>query len=212
MKSEVLDPVLESLPTSDHIPSPESVGDQRDLADHYKADPHTIRMMSVMIADVVQLSKPVVTEARRVLLRTASVGVVHAVNIDYTQRFPDRWSWANPLARSIKGQYPRRTDCSGYVSWVYEDALMWLKLGDILNGLNFKGGWTGTMVQHGRRVSPSAARSGDVAFYGDQTVPYHTALCIGNGRAISHGRPEGPEIVKLDSSVTQYRRYLEEEK
>lgn len=73
--------------------------------------------------------------------------------ISYTQG-GSRWSgissWTCPVANKV----PTYADCSSFVSWVYWTAYGGQGGPDKLNGLNWKGGATGTMYNRGVQASP----------------------------------------------------------
>jgi cell wall-associated NlpC family hydrolase len=143
-------------------------------------------------------------ELRRVVLRTAYVGVKLEPIVHYTEG-PLRWSGISMQRRSWENEAPPYADCASFVTWVYWDASRWLRLGDFLNGAGWAAGYTGTLTQHGVQVDTLAP--GDLVFYGDLSIPYHVALYVGNGRVISHGGEQGPEVVAV-GPATQYRRYV----
>lgn len=123
----------------------------------------------------------------------------------------DRWSGINLRRRAYLNEYPPAADCSGCQAWIYWDATRAERLGDFVNGLNWSGGYTGTMTKHGSVVDRHELLRGDSVFYGGtHEVPAHVAMYIGNGRVFSHGSPGGPRILSINyrPDINQYRRYI----
>lgn len=125
--------------------------------------------------------------------------------VSYTQNTvpgDDRWSginlWVCPFQyESIN--YPPKADCSSFVSWIY-----WVVFGlgdDFVNGQNWNGGATGSLSEHGTRVSLDQARPGDIVIYGVSSPYTHATLYIGNGRVISFGGSHPPDEYDIDYSL-----------
>lgn len=91
---------------------------------------------------------------------------------------------------------PSWEDCSSFCTWLY-----WLVGGPDPNGLGFPGyGYTGTMINHGRRISMSSVKPGDLVFYGGWSrwsAPTHVAVYIGGGKVVSHGNEAGPQVLNV---------------
>jgi NlpC/P60 family/Putative peptidoglycan binding domain len=91
---------------------------------------------------------------------------------------------------------PHYEDCSSFCTWLY-----WLVGAPDPNGLGYSGyGYTGTQIQHGRRISASSIRPGDLVFYGGWTrwsAPTHVAVYVGNGKVVSHGSEAGPLVASM---------------
>lgn len=101
------------------------------------------------------------------------------------------------------------SDCSGTFEFGFYVAH--LHMPNILDpsGLKFDGyGYTGTLLEHGRRVT--SPKPGDAAFfYPDYS---HVGCYLGNGRIFSHGHPPtasdpSPHIIGT-GGVTMWRSYL----
>lgn len=72
------------------------------------------------------------------------------------------------------------------------------------NGLGYNGfGYTGTLIQNGKRVSASNLKPGDLVFYGRHGIS-HVAIYVGSGRVVSHGSESGPLLLS-----TYYRNDLQ---
>jgi cell wall-associated NlpC family hydrolase len=150
------------------------------------------------------------TTARERAVRAAMLGVNHRDAINYTQG-ASRWDGINRGLRAHRGQYPRNADCSSFVTWCLWDALGGSKAGaDIVNGAEWKAGYTGTQCSHGKLVPLSRAQPGDLVFYaGPNGVVNHVAMLVAPGRVVSHGSSPGPML--LDATyrpVKEVRTYL----
>ena len=153
----------------------------------------------------------------RRLIKFAALETVHrAVEIHYTQG-PRRWEGIDKKFRCYPGhiEYPKYADCSAYVTWLYWNALKRrINHGfpDILNGANWKAGYTGTLLQHGRQLhNNTPGLVGDLVIYGAPgTTGRHVAGYIGNGMVFSHGSEAGPFILPWNyrKDVESVRRYL----
>jgi cell wall-associated NlpC family hydrolase len=144
-------------------------------------------------------------------VRAAMLGHKHAEAVHYTTG-PRRWDGITNRCRAHLGRFPRWADCSSYATWCLWDALGGPNAGpDIVNGQSWKGGFTGTMKQHGRRVQggPANALPGDLVLYGGGSGK-HVAIVVGKNKVISHGSESGPVLVKMDyrSDLTEVRRYI----
>lgn len=102
--------------------------------------------------------------------------------------------------------FPNFEDCSSAATWAY-----YVADAPDPNGLGYNGqGFTGTMAQHGKVVSPDKAAKGDLVLYGSGAPWNHVAVYIGNGKVISHGSEPGPFFLpmKYRSDVGEIRSYL----
>lgn len=103
-------------------------------------------------------------------------------------------------------QVPPYSDCSSSSTWAY-----WTVLGkgpDILSKQSWKAGYTGSMIQNGKRVDLKNIKPGDLIFYGKTQVS-HVAIYIGNNQVVSHGSTpvrKGP--VHYRSDFHHARAYL----
>jgi hypothetical protein len=97
--------------------------------------------------------------------------------------------------------------------------MLWLALHipfdirDVVNGANWKAGFTGTMTQHGSAVSAfHGGRIGDCVFYGgSSSVPEHVAVKIAPGVVFSHGSEGGPyrlPVAYRSDVHSEARRYF----
>jgi cell wall-associated NlpC family hydrolase len=143
------------------------------------------------------------------VVRAAMLGYKHKDEVHYTTG-PRRWDGITNRCRSHLGRYPKWADCSSYVTWCLWDALGGTNAGpDIVNGQSWRGGYTGTLRDHGRRVSLETAMPGDLVHYGVGTGS-HVAIVVGKDKAISHGSEDGPFLVKPDyrDDLAEVRRYV----
>lgn len=150
---------------------------------------------------------------RRTVDATIKAGIDHLMAnpsaIHYTQDYRARWSAINPFRRIVKGQFMSSGDCSSTDTWLLRNGLY--RAGfhpDVVNGQSWTAGYTGTMINHGRRVvHDENLRFGDQIFYGDQGggVPEHVATYIGGGLVFSHGSEGGPYILHLDYRTDRRR-------
>jgi NlpC/P60 family/Putative peptidoglycan binding domain len=117
-----------------------------------------------------------------------------------------RWGIANEpkihyrQSRPIDGlKEPRRlplnTDCSGFSTLCYA----WAGAPDP-NGLNYSGaGFTGTLLQHMKRIPQNAVQPGDLVVWGAGSG-HHVALVLEAGAdplLCSHGQEKGPFAIKF---------------
>jgi cell wall-associated NlpC family hydrolase len=89
-------------------------------------------------------------------------------------------------------------NCSAYVTWCVWQARVKHrgKAGvDVMNGANWSSGWTGTLLQHGKRhTSTRWWKPGrTLVFYGNPVD--HVALYVGGGMVVSHGSESGPSYL-----------------
>lgn len=74
--------------------------------------------------------------------------------------------------RCISGErWGERSDCSSWVTSVYKSCGL-----DDPNGASFTGGYTGTLVTHGKAVSEADAQPGDLVIYGPSYATHHVEM------------------------------------
>lgn len=139
-------------------------------------------------------------------LQAAVLGLHHAPSIHYTQG-SSRWEGIDRHRKAWRGEYPNEADCSAYVTWCIWNGLDHFGVRDTVNGLGWRAGYTGTMLQHGRRVSNPFP--GCAVIYGPGTGE-HTALYTGGGLVVSHGSEAGPLLLpwRYRSDVHSIRSYI----
>ena len=155
----------------------------------------------------VSLSKQQKRQAVNLSLQAAVLGLHHAPNIHYTQG-SKRWEGIEDHRLAYRGQYPNYADCSAYVTWCLWNGLNHFHIPDVVNGEHWKGGFTGTMLEHGKRVRTPIP--GDAIIYGNGGTGEHTALYTGGGLVVSHGSEAGPLLLpwRYRSDVMSIRRYI----
>lgn len=163
------------------------------------------------------LSKLHRIQARDRIVAAATLALHNAPRIHYTQG-PKRWEGIDKHLNARMGQYPRNADCSAFATWCIWNGLV---LGgyttrDTVNGANWKAGYTGTMLTHGKQVMHEGnVQRGDCAIYGHGAPGEHTAIVVGRRAdgtimVISHGSEAGPFYLpaKYRPDLMQFRRYV----
>lgn len=135
----------------------------------------------------------------------AELGLHHAASLHYTEG-PLRWDGISHHLKASRGEYPHEADCSSFYTWC-----LWQLLGtgpDIVNGASWLGGYTGTLLAHGRRVSHPI--EGAAVIYGRPgSTGAHVAYSKGGGRVISNGSEGGPYDLPYNyrSDIMEFRVY-----
>jgi hypothetical protein len=154
--------------------------------------------------------------ARDRAVQAAMLGYRHALALHYTAGSL-RWDGIAHNRNSALGQYPYYADCSAYVTWCLWNALAKrFHKPDNVNGCAWKAGYTGTMLNHGARVSSAAnALPGDAVIYGTGWPGHHTAIVVrkvnGVPMVISQGSESGPHYLaynRMGQNVMSIRRYI----
>lgn len=135
-------------------------------------------------------TKPKQTDIRTRLRALALYGISKNYLTGYTQG-PSRWSGIDRRIR--KPRVPPWSDCSAWTTYLY-----WHENGPDPNQLGFRAGYTGTQSTHGRRVSTSSVRAGDLCFYGGWWPFTHVLMAIGGGVGASHGSSRGPRLERIN--------------
>lgn len=153
------------------------------------------------------LSHHHVRSAVNLALQAAVLGLHHAPEIHYTQG-DLRWQGIDRNRKAWRGEYPNYADCSAYVTWCLWNGLDHFHHSDTVNGQNWRAGYTGTLLEHGRRVGSPIP--GDVIIYGSSWPGEHTALYTGGGLVVSHGSEAAPFLLpwRYRSDVLSVRRYI----
>jgi hypothetical protein len=151
--------------------------------------------------------------ARRMAVEAAALALHHAPSVHYTQG-SRRWEGIDKGYRAYKGQYPKYADCSSFVTWcLWQPGLHW-HLPDFANGEGWEAGYTGTLAEHGVRVTNGHFLLADVVLYGSRWPYEHTALLAGavDGvpHVISHGSEGGPYFLRWDyrPDAAEVRRFI----
>lgn len=118
------------------------------------------------------------------------------------------YSQARPVPTIFYGIRPPQTpsylDCSGLAATCYWLAGQAALLSPLANA-----GWGNTweFARHGRLISVSSLRPGDLVYYGSNLG--HMAVYVGGGKVISHGSAPGPLLLPTGyRTVNQCRAYL----
>lgn len=123
---------------------------------------------------------------------------------------PSRWDGIAHNHQARHGEVPRYADCSAFVTWCLWNALhVGYGRPDTVNGEGWTGGYTGTLLEHGREVA--SPEPGDAVIYGTGWPGQHTALYTGGGLVVSHGSSQGPLLIEWNQMgipVESIRRYL----
>jgi Putative peptidoglycan binding domain/NlpC/P60 family len=142
---------------------------------------------------------------RQKILLAAHAGVERRSEISYTQ---DARRMDGIKRRIVPPSVPRWEDCSSFATWCY-----WVSGAPDPNGRNYDGfGYTGTQIMNG--VETTDPRPGDLCFYGpSRSNITHVTVYVGNGRVVSHGREDGPELYgainyRRSQDLRQTRTYL----
>lgn len=149
------------------------------------------------------------------VVQAANLAKAHAPEVHYTQG-PRRWDGIKNRRNAKLGRFPTHADCSSFATWCLWNGLHLLfDLPDLVNGHAWTAGFTGTMLDHGKRVQHAdSALRGDCVFYGSGPPGQHVTIVVGreNGvpMVISHGSEAGPFYVRFNyrSDVMQIRRYI----
>lgn len=199
---------LEPADPKDVPPDVGNVGVTDDLIATAKAAPIQTHMPS-------HLSEPQREEARDIACAAAHLMLVHASSTHYTEGGA-RWEGIAEKIRAVHGHYPSEADCSSsYTWWLWNALAARFHHVDILNGEDWKAGYTGTLVRHGNSVPARDAIRGDAVLYGDPFgATGHVAMCVGHLHGepyvISNGSEAAPFFLPYNyrSDVHDIRRYI----
>jgi len=132
---------------------------------------------------------------RRAIVDAARFWQTRRADIDYSQ--------VRPFELKRPPEVPARIDCSGFVTICHLAGGANNPNVERGKRLPYNGlGYTGTLLNGGRRCAVEELRPGDLVFYGFTTTPgpafplnspTHVALWLGDGDVMSHGRKQGPE-------------------
>jgi lysozyme family protein len=140
---------------------------------------------------------------RKRIVNWAFWGVKNSARIGYTRDGTVRLS-----AMRTPGALPLATDCSGFATFCYAWAGApnpnWPGAYDPRAGA-----YTGTMLDHCRRIPKSAAQPGDLVVWTPPSRGQHVAVVVAGGAdpmLVSHGDNSGPKKVRFSAENTSQRR------
>jgi cell wall-associated NlpC family hydrolase len=149
--------------------------------------------------------------ARDLAMEAAFLGLERAPSLHYTQG-PKRWEGIAQDMKAWRGECPHYADCSAFATWCLWNGLDHYGVRDVVNDAQWRAGYTGTMLEHGKPVvHEENIMRADLALYGvPGTTGKHVAICIGGGLVISHGSEGGPYKLPLHyrSDLIVVRRYI----
>lgn len=151
-----------------------------------------------------ELTAQEVAEARHIIVEGARWMADHSDEVNYTE-LGLRWSAINEDRRIAAGQYLQYGDCSSTATWLLWNGLTHRNrdFPDIVNGAQWRYGWTGTIARHGKPV-PSLRQLdvGDLILYGSGWPYRHVTVALGDGKCFSHGTQAGPFIIDVLATTT----------
>jgi hypothetical protein len=149
-------------------------------------------------------------------VQAAMLGLHNAPRLSYTQG-AKRWEGIDKHCNARLGQYPKNADCSAFATWcIWNGLYLGFGVRDTVNGANWKAGYTGTMLTHGKKVQHEGnVQRGDCAIYGHGAPGEHTAIVVGRRAdgtimVISHGSEAGPFYLPAHyrADLMEFRRYV----
>lgn len=153
------------------------------------------------------LSKDHARTAVNMTLQAAVLAYHHAPVIHYTQG-SQRWQGIDLGKKAWRGEFPTEADCSSFGTWCLWNGLDHFHHSDTVNGQKWQAGYTGTMLNHGQRVTKPLP--GDLIIYGNRWPGEHVAVYTGGGLVVSHGSEGGPYLLPWHyrSDILSIRRYI----
>lgn len=185
-----------------------SIGAQRMIRYPGTRTPQQLARARARLDDLAdQRAHPPVPKAGNAVARALAafdLAYRHRGEVHYTMG-GSRWQGIHTGLRADKGQFPRYADCSSIFTWCY-----WQTLGhgpDVVNGLTWGAGYTGTLLSHGRRLD--RPQPGCAIIYGHHWPGVHVAMYDKNGMCYSHGSERGPLYVnyRYRSDILAIRAY-----
>ena len=140
---------------------------------------------------------------RKRIVNWALWGVKNCGRIGYTRDGTVRLS-----AMRTPGALPLATDCSGFATFCYA----WADGPNPNAAGQFDpraGAYTGTMLDHCRRIPRSAAQPGDLVVWTPPSRGQHVAMVVSGGAdpmLVSHGDNTGPKRVRFSAENASQRR------
>ena len=146
------------------------------------------------------------------VVQAAKLALAHKGEVHWTHS-SRRWDGIENRRNAMLGQFPTHADNSSFVTWcLWNGLFLRYGLGDIVNGRDWMGGFTGTLLDHGKRLTQTGnALRGDLVFYADP-LPHVTIIVArtnGVPMVISHGSEAGPFYLRFNyRTPSQIRRYI----
>lgn len=167
------------------------------------------------MASVSGLARDQRIQARDRTVQAALLVLKNVKQVHYTQD-KRRWDGISNRRNARLGEFPTHSDCSSFATWCLWNGLkLGFGLDDLVNGADWKAGFTGTMLTHGRPVRKLAkVRRGDCVLYGDGPPGEHVTIVVGKRggvpMVVSHGSEKGPFFLAFDyrGDVLEIRRYI----
>jgi len=167
------------------------------------------------MASVSGLSRDQRIQCRERVVQAALLGLSNTAQVHYTMD-GRRWSGIANSRNARLGQFPTHSDCSAFATWcLWNGLFLGFGLGDLVNGAGWTGGFTGTMLEHGKPVRHLAnVRRGDCVLYGSGPPGNHVTIVVGKQGGVpvvvSHGSEPGPFKLAYNyrNDVMEIRRYI----
>ena len=166
------------------------------------------------------LSRSQRIRARDRVIQAAELALANKDSMQYcTPSDPEesarRWEGIVKDRRARRGEFPKHADCSSFVTWcLWNGLFLRFGLDDIVNGRSWTAGFTGTMLDHGKRVRKVGRLvPGDCVHYGSGETA-HVTMVLGrqNGEPMvaSFGSDDCPCFTNYDyrDDVREFRRYI----
>ncbi len=152
------------------------------------------------------LSREHCRKATNMALAAAVGAYHHRATVHYTEG-SRRWSGIAGDHKWWRGETPPYADCSAFATWCIWNGLHHFGVRDVVNGQHWNGGFTGTMLAHGRHES--SPFPGCAIIYGPGEGS-HTALYTGGGLVVSHGNEAGPLLLpwRYRTDAVRIRSYI----
>ncbi len=149
-------------------------------------------------------------KCRDMAMQAGYLSLHHKERTHYTQDAILRWEGIHRNMKAWRGEYPTHGDCSSTATWWLWCGLSHWHIRDVVNGLDWKAGYTGTQLRHGKSVHLKDAIRGDLVIYGTSAPGEHVAMYVGGGRVISHGSEGGPYLLEATyrRDILAVHRYI----
>ena len=212
------DAVTADLPVDDPDTLGEDLGDLAPPGQEHKLASDIDPALGVDSVDAIPKGQPRLApiglnardriRARDLAIQAAALALRNNAAIKY-EMDARRWDPIKRNRKAWRGEFGRFQDCSSFATWCLWNGLDHFGVKDIVNGQTWRAGFTGTMLDHGQRVTRANILRGDLLFYAKNGRINHVTIYIGGGMVISHGQEPGPVKVRMDyRPIVQIRRYI----